>query len=212
MSKRCYMKKIIVTKLEQEHTVVRVFASDLDEHNDWIQTERQKEINFEKWNIFHQIILWMKLCKDKAKYIYWYYASDLDAKTRKRVRSCIKLAEPLPELLMIEQKKKLEIHFWKFLVFLYGKFDGVYVKWDKYIVVDVKTSARKRDADKAEKSIQLKCYAMLNRATDIEWWIFTKQAKPELQVIKLTVDYRDAHSTVINSIKNYLVNNYWYND
>lgn len=204
------MRKLILEPLHSEHIIVKISATDLESPFQWKTTEMQEEKNFEWWDILHSIILNMLLSKEKWKYALMFYWADITSKQAQWVRKCMLLANDLPELLLIEQKRRLAIEYWKYLIILSSKFDGMYVRNEQMTLVDVKTSAHKREQEDAESKSQLKIYGFINQISNIERWIFTKDANPKLQVMSFTLDQEQNKKEVMMRIINHIENKYWY--
>lgn len=187
--------------------MIKINASDLDDGFYFRQTEMWEEKNLEWWDILHSVLLNGLLSKEKSKYIFMFYAEDMTKEQREWLRKCMNLSEKLPELLMIEQKKRIQIEYWKYLIILSWKFDWMYVDSDWVKLVDVKTAAKKIDY---ETKIQLKVYWFMNNIKDIEYWVFTKEKNPELNIHKFELNLEKNKNEVLLKIIQHIEDKYWY--
>lgn len=186
---------------------MKISASDLDEPFPWKTSELREEQNFERWDILHSVLLNWLLSKEKSKYVMMFYNEDMEDKQRDWLRKCIKLSEWLPELLMIEQKKRLMIEYGKYLIILTWKFDWMYIKDWKVHIIDLKTAAKKMDY---EDKIQLKIYWFLNNVSNIEYRVFNKDANPKLSIYPFEINLEQNKKDVVIKIIEYVENKYWY--
>ncbi len=201
------MRKLILEPLHSEYILMKISASDLDEPFPWKTSELREEQNFERWDILHSVLLNWLLSKEKSKYVMMFYNEDMEDKQRDWLRKCIKLSEWLPELLMIEQKKRLMIEYGKYLIILTWKFDWMYIKDWKVHIIDLKTAAKKMDY---EDKIQLKIYWFLNNVSNIEYRVFNKDANPKLSIYPFEINLEQNKKDVVIKIIEYVENKYWY--
>lgn len=136
-----------------------------------------------------------------------FYNEDLDDKQRDWLRKCMKLSEGLPELLMIEQKKRLMIEYWKYLIVLTWKFDWLYIKDWKVYIIDLKTAAKEVEY---ENKMQLKIYWFLNNVSNIEYWVFSKDSNPRLNIHSFEINLEQNKKDVVLRIIEHIENKYWY--
>ena len=204
------MRKIIIKPLEKEYITIIMHATDLEEPFPFKNTKLQEERSFEFGDITHTVILNMLFSKDKWKYAYAFYSTDMDADQKKLIMNWVSKSSSLPELLLIEQKKRVVIEFWKYMIILASKLDGIYINWEEMTIVDVKTSKYKWDINEAEWKMQMKVYAFVHQIPNIEWWIYTK-VNPELQRMNFTLDIENNKQEVLNKIINHMEVKYGYN-
>jgi len=136
-----------------------------------------------------------------------FYNEDIEDKQRDWLRKCMKISETLPELLMIEQKKRLMIEYWKYLIVLTWKFDGLYIKDWKVCIVDLKTAAKEMDYD---NKMQLKIYWFLNNVSNVEYWVFSKDVNPRLNIYPFEINLEQNKKDVVLRIIEHIENKYWY--
>lgn len=202
------MRKLILEPLHSDYIHISLTTTDLDDPFQWQTTQEKQEENFEWWDILHSVLLNWLLCKEKAKYVIMFYANDIDSKKMDWLRKCMKLAESLPELLMIEQKKRLRIEYWKYLITLTWKFDGLFIDPENGpTLIDIKTAATIVDY---ESKIQLKMYWFLNNIPNVQYRAFSKSAKPELSIHKFHLNLEENKKEVVATIIQHMEEKYWY--
>ena len=203
------MRRIILKPLETEHIIVKISASDLDWPFMWKTDALREEKNFERWDILHSVLLNWLLSKEKSKYALMFYVEDMTKKQMDWIRKCLRLAEKLPELLLIEQKKRIAIEYWKYLIILTGKFDWMYIKDWKLCIVDLKTAAQEIEY---EEKIQLKVYWFMNSVSNIEYRVFSKDVDPKLNIIPFEINLDHNKKEVVLRIIQHMEEKYWYVD
>lgn len=203
------MKRFILEPLEDDHIVVKITATEIETPFAWKTSELKQEENYEWWDILHSVLLNWLLSKEKSKYVFSYYAEDMTDKQISWLRKCMRLVEEknLPDMLMIEQKKRLKIEYGKYLIILSWKFDWLYIKDNKICLVDLKTTASKINY---ENKIQLKIYWYLNNIKDIEYWVFSKSAEPNLEIMPFELDLEKNKMEVLLRLVEHMEEKYWY--
>lgn len=202
------MKKIVFEPLHSEYITIKLYATDLDTFEWYKKDMLSEELNFERWDILHSVLLNWLLNRDKFKYVMAYYNDDMTKKHKDWLYECIKLTDKLPDLLMIEQKKRYLIEYGKYQIILVGKFDWLYLNNWIPTIIDIKT-AMNENIDYANK-IQLKVYWFLHWIPNIEYWIFTKHKNPQFRKLDFQLDLHKNKKEVALKIIEYIENTYWY--
>lgn len=202
------MKKIVFEPLHNEYITIKLYATDLDTFEWYRKDMLSEEQNFERWDILHSVLLNWLLNRQNFKYVMAFYGEDTTAKQKSWLDKCIRLTNNLPDLLMIEQKKRYVIDYGRYQIILIGKFDWLYVNNGKPTIVDIKTAMN--DNIDYENKIQLKVYWFLHWIPNIEYWIFTKHQQPQFKKIEFQLDLDKNKKEVALKIIEYIENTYWY--
>jgi hypothetical protein len=137
-----------------------------------------------------------------------FYANDIDSKKTDWLRKCMRLSEWLPELLMIEQKRRLRIEYGKYLITLTWKFDGLFVDPEiGPVLIDIKAVATQVDY---EEKIQLKIYWFLNDISNIEYRTYSKAVEPEFKKHSFKINLEQNKKDVIAKLIQHIEEKYWY--
>ena len=200
------MRRVVLVPLTPEYDILSISTSSLDKFEYQTSAEKKEE-NYEWWDILHSILLTTLFCPDKAQFLYQYYLPDIDKKKKEWILDAMKHSAQLPQLLAIEQKKRLAIEYWRYLIILTGKFDGLYIKDDKLVLVDVKTAKQVVDY---ENKWQLKTYAFINSISNIEYWIFPQAKDNRPRIESFEVDLEKNQKEVLVKIVDHISENYGY--
>ncbi len=141
---------------------------------------------------------------------------ELKWEERRLINSWVRLADEheLPNFLVTESEYKTIFQVWEDTVTVTWHIDGIV---DADYIVDIKTAKQKRQEKSLKYKLQWRMYPVLYALArydkevlnDInlkfDYWIFTKQKKPQFQWLRLTLNVWEHYWEIYKIIKDYVM-------
>lgn len=209
------MRRLVYKTLEEKFIPIILTPTALEAHFNppkFYSTKDKEEEYYEFGDAVHEAVTSILQNPENIDDVMWYYGMSLKRDQIERLYKILQECHNLPPIVLSGAKMRIAIEFGKYLVIYIGKFDVLFKRGEDYGVAEIKTAAHALSREELENRVQLLSYKWLSWVDNVEWWIFTKDWNPALQIYDDIFVPANVEEVMVSKIKTYLEQKYGYDE